>query len=304
MEQCVFVSNIDGQRIDAWLTGQMDGYSRSYVAQLIKEGLVSVRGKPVKPSLKVEVGMEVQVDLPEPVPDVAEPQDIPLDVLYEDQHLIAINKPRGMVVHPGAGNHDGTLVNALLYHCQGRLSDIRGVVRPGIVHRLDKDTSGVIVSAKDNGTHEALSQMFADRQVHKHYLALVCGRTEDSGRIEEPIGRDPRNRLKYGVFPDGRQAITLYTVVERFNKYTLLDVEILTGRTHQIRVHMSHIGHPVAGDPLYGKGDKLFAKAGGQLLHAKHIEFEHPITREPMAIDSGIPDYMEQAVNMLRERGL
>ncbi|MBR5136473.1 MAG: RluA family pseudouridine synthase [Clostridia bacterium] len=304
MEQCLFVSNTEGLRIDAWLTGQMDGYSRSYVAQLIKDGLVSVGGKPVKPSLKVEVGMEVQVDLPEPIPDEAEPQDIPLDVLYEDHHLIAINKPKGMVVHPGAGNHDGTLVNALLHHCQGRLSDIRGVVRPGIVHRLDKDTSGVIISAKDNPTHEALSQMFAERQVHKHYLALVCGRTEDSGRIEEPIGRDPRNRLKYGVFPDGRQAITLYTVVERFNKYTLLDVEILTGRTHQIRVHMSHIGHPVAGDPLYGKGDKLFAKAGGQLLHAKHIEFDHPITGEPMAIDSGVPGYMEEALKMLRERGL
>lgn len=304
MEQCWFVSSSEGQRIDAWLTEQMDGYSRSYVVQLIKEGLVTVGDNKVKPSLRMEQGMEVLVQLPDPVPDKAEPQEIPIDVLYEDDNLIAVNKPRGMVVHPGAGNHDGTLVNALLYHCRGRLSDIRGVVRPGIVHRLDKDTSGVIISAKDNGTHEALSQMFADRQVHKHYLALVCGRTEDSGRIEQPIDRDPRNRLRYGVFPQGRQAITLYTVVERFNKYTLLDVEILTGRTHQIRVHMSHIGHPVAGDPLYGKGDKLFAKAGGQLLHAKHIEFNHPITGQPMTIDAGVPDYMNQALNMLRDRGL
>ncbi len=304
MEQRRFISTTEGERIDAWLTTQMEGYSRSYVAQLIKEGMVTAGGKPVKPSLRTEIGLEVDVVVPDPIPDKAEPESIPLDILYEDKYLVAVNKPRGMVVHPGAGNHDGTLVNALLHHCEGQLSDIRGVVRPGIVHRLDKDTSGVILSAKDNTTHEALSDMFAAREVHKHYLALVCGRTEDSGRIELPIGRDPKNRLKYGVFPDGRSAITVYTVVERFNRYTLLDVEILTGRTHQIRVHMSHIGHPVAGDPLYGKGDKLFAKAGGQLLHAKHIELAHPITGEPLAIDAGVPNYMTEALNMLRERGL
>lgn len=304
MEQMRFISEVEGQRIDAWLTQNMEGYSRSYIAQLIKEGLITVGSRPVKASLKVEIGMEIDVEVPDPIPDKAEPQNIPLDILYEDQHMVAVNKPRGMVVHPGAGNYDGTLVNALLYHCHGQLSDIRGVVRPGIVHRLDKDTSGVILSAKDNETHERLSQMFSERTVHKHYLTLVCGRTEDSGRIEEPIGRDPKNRLKYGVFPDGRQAVTLYTVVERFNRYTLLDVEILTGRTHQIRVHMSHIGHPVAGDPLYGKGDKLFAKSGGQLLHAKHIEFDHPITGVPMLLDAGVPGYMEDAIKLLRERGL
>ncbi len=304
MERCTFVSTGRAERVDTWLAGEMQGFSRSYISRLIREGLVTVDGRAVKPSYRVEPDTVVDVDVPDPVPDRAEPEDIPLEILYEDPYLVAVNKPRGMVVHPGAGNRTGTLVNALLYHCRGQLSDINGVIRPGIVHRLDKDTSGVIICAKDNGAHEALSAAFAERRVHKHYLALVCGRTEDSGRIEAPIARDPANRLKYGVFPGGRSAVTLYNVAERFNRYTLLDVEILTGRTHQIRVHMRHIGHPVAGDPLYGMGDRLFAGQGGQFLHAKHVELRHPVTGEPLVIDAGVPDYMEQAAAMLRARGL
>ena len=277
----------EGERLDVTLS--KDGeISRSRAATLIREGRVTVNGKTeTKPSAKAEAGASIILDLPEPKPARAEAQDIPLEILYQDQHLAVVVKPCGMVVHPAAGNDDGTLVNALLYHLDS-LSGIGGEMRPGIVHRLDKDTSGLMLVAKDDGTHAALSQQLSERKMEKHYRAVVLGHMkEEEGVIEKPIGRSKTDRKKMAVDENGRWAKTEWRVLEEYPDRTLLDVHIITGRTHQIRVHMASIGHPVLGDPLYGS--KRAPAAPRLMLHAYSLEFTHPATGERMRFTAPSP---------------
>jgi 23S rRNA pseudouridine1911/1915/1917 synthase len=255
-----------GERIDAWLSEHVAGVSRSYAQKLLAGGAVSVNGAPAPKSYRTKRGDSISLSIPPPESPVAKGQDIPIAVVYEDAHIIVVDKPQGMVVHPAAGNADGTLVNALLFHCAGRLSDISGVVRPGIVHRLDKDTSGLIVAAKTNAAHQKLAADFKERRVRKLYNAIAVGHLEHgSGRIELPIGRHRTDRKKMAVLESGgRPAVTLFRVVRLLDGLcTWLEAEILTGRTHQIRVHLSHIGHPVLGDALYGGAPRQRQPASG-----------------------------------------
>ena len=277
----------DGDRLDVILS--RDGaISRSRAAALIKEGRVTVKGKvETKPSLKAEAGCRILLDMPEAKPARAQAQDLPLEILYQDDCLAVVVKPCGMVVHPAAGNGDGTLVNALLYHLDS-LSGIGGEMRPGIVHRLDKDTSGLMLVAKDDQTHAALSRQLADRQMEKHYRALVFGRMkEPEGVIEKPIGRSKTDRKKMAVDENGRWAKTEWKTLREYPDRTLLDVHIITGRTHQIRVHMASIGHPVLGDPLYGHG--RMTAAPRLMLHAYSLEFTHPATGERLRFIAPCP---------------
>lgn len=270
----------DGTRLDVLLS--RDGtLSRSRAAELIRQGAVAVNGKPeLKPACKPDPGAEIRLEMPDVRPAAVEAQDIPLTVLYQDSHLAVVIKPCGMVVHPAAGNPDGTLVNALLYHLDS-LSGIGGEMRPGIVHRLDKDTSGLLLVAKDDATHAALSRDLSERKMEKHYYAVVAGvMKEPSGVIDAPIGRSPSDRKKMAVVPDGRAARTEWRVVRQESDRALLDIHLITGRTHQIRVHMSSIHHPVLGDPLYGH--KGMPKAPRLMLHAFSLSFTHPATGERM----------------------
>ena len=277
----------NGERLDVLLSADGE-LSRSRAAALIKEGCVTVDGRAeIKPSYKAEPGQMIHLDLPEPKPAKAESQDIPLEILYQDAHLAVVVKPCGMVVHPAAGNDDGTLVNALLFHLDS-LSGIGGEMRPGIVHRLDKDTSGLMLVAKDDATHTALSQQLSDRQMEKHYRAIVYGKMKKpEGVIEKPIGRSKTDRKKMAVDENGRWAKTEWKVLKEYPDRTLLDVHIITGRTHQIRVHMASIGHPVLGDPLYGH--KRMPDAPRLMLHAYSLEFTHPATGERMRFTAECP---------------
>ena len=277
----------DGDRLDVTLSRNGE-ITRSRAAALIKEGCVTVNGKTeTKPAARPEEGAEILLALPEVKPARAEAQDLPLEILYQDAHLAVVVKPCGMVVHPAAGNDEGTLVNALLYHLD-HLSGIGGEMRPGIVHRLDKDTSGLMLVAKDDQTHAALSRQLADRQMEKHYRAVVYGRMkEPSGVIEKPIGRSKTDRKKMAVDPEGRWARTEWTVLQETPDRTLLDVHIVTGRTHQIRVHMASIGHPVLGDPLYGH--RHMPAAPRLMLHAYSLSFTHPATGERMTFTAPCP---------------
>ncbi len=277
----------DGERLDVLLS--KDGeLSRSRAAALIKDGCVAVDGRTeTKPSFKAEIGAAIQLDMPEAKPAKAEAQDIPLEILYQDEHLAVVVKPCGMVVHPAAGNDDGTLVNALLYHLDS-LSGIGGEARPGIVHRLDKDTSGLLLVAKNDAAHAALSRQLSDREMEKHYRAMVYGKMkEPSGVIEKPIGRSRTDRKKMAVDENGRWAKTEWRVLREYPDRTLLDVHIITGRTHQIRVHMASIGHPVLGDPLYGH--KRMPDVPRLMLHAYSLEFTHPVTGERMRFTAECP---------------
>ena len=277
----------NGERLDVLLSADGE-LSRSRAAALIKDGCVRIGERiELKPSYKTEPGVCVIVTLPEIKPAKAEAQDIPLEILYQDEHLAVVVKPCGMVVHPAAGNDDGTLVNALLFHLDS-LSGIGGEMRPGIVHRLDKDTSGLMLVAKDDVTHAALSQQLSDRQMEKHYRAIVFGRMkEPDGVIEKPIGRSKTDRKKMAVDENGRWAKTEWKVLKEYPDRTLLDVHIITGRTHQIRVHMASIGHPVLGDPLYGH--KRMPDAPRLMLHAYSLEFTHPATGERMRFTAPCP---------------
>lgn len=292
-----------GLRLDVWLTDRLEDVTRSYAQKLIGEGHVLVDGSAVKSGFRLKKGMTVRVMIPEPVSGELKAQDIPLDVVYEDNDIIVINKEKDMVVHPAAGNWDGTLVNALLNHCGDSLSDINGVIRPGIVHRIDKDTSGLLVVAKNNAAHLRLSEMLKNHEIVRTYEAIVDGVIrEDSGKIDAPIGRHPVNRLKMAVsHKNAREAITHYWVVRRYPSHTWVRLKLETGRTHQIRVHMAYIGHPVTGDPLYGKKCGLM-DTGGQVLHARCLEFEHPITHQPMRFETELPDYFRELVDILEER--
>ena len=288
MESTILTFTADGRRLDVLLSEQSD-LTRSRVAALMEEGHVTVDGTPVtKAGLKAKPGQTIILTIPAPKPAVPEAQDIPLTILYEDNDLAVVVKPCGMVVHPAAGNEDGTLVNALLHHLDS-LGGIGGELRPGIVHRLDKDTSGLLLVAKNDASQLALSEQLSARSMEKHYRALVEGNIrEDSGRVEAAIARSKKDRKKMAVDPEGREAITEWTVLARGNGVTLLDVHILTGRTHQIRVHTKHIGHPVCGDPIYGspKG----AKVPRLMLHAYSLSFTHPTTGKRLTFTAELPE--------------
>ena len=292
-----------GTRLDAFLAGQMEK-TRSSVQKLIEEGNVRVNGSPAGKNTRLREGDRVEaVEPPPEVLDVT-PQNIPLDIVYEDGDLLVVNKPKGMVVHPAPGNPDDTLVNALLYHCGGSLSGINGVIRPGIVHRIDKDTSGLLIVAKNDRAHQSLAEQIAVHSFTRIYNAVVYGNLKtEEGTISAPLGRHPADRKRMAVLSSGgREAVTHYRVLERFSGFTLVECRLETGRTHQIRVHMAHIGHPVAGDPVYGP-KKCITELHGQCLHARVIGFVHPTTGEYLEFDSGLPPYFQQFLSKLRSRG-
>ncbi|NLM50732.1 MAG: RluA family pseudouridine synthase [Clostridiaceae bacterium] len=293
------------ERADKLICGKIPELSRSYVQKLIEEGQITVNGKMIKANYKTKAGDRIDVVVPDPKTISLEPQKIDLDIVYEDDCLLVINKPRNMVVHPAAGNYDNTLVNAILYHCKGKLSGINGEIRPGIVHRLDKDTTGLLVAAKDDETHKALSEQLKHRTLFREYYALVHGNIkEDSFVIDAPIGRDDKDRKKMAVKKSGnaREAITNVLVIERFLKYTLVSCRLKTGRTHQIRVHMKYKNHPVVGDKVYGIKDEFNLE--GQLLHAKTIGFIHPKTKEYMEFSAPLPQDFSKVLDLLRKRDL
>lgn len=291
-----------GQRLDRFLAGCYPDLSRSAWQALLEQGLVLRGGAPANKKDKVVAGDCISVQLPDPQPIEAQPQDIPLNIVYEDEHLLVVNKPKGMVVHPAPGNPDGTLVNALLYHCRGNLSGIGGAIRPGIVHRIDKDTSGLLVVAKDDATHKGLSEQMAVHDIYRVYHAVVYGNLkEDEGTVDAPIGRDPRDRKKMAVTQtNSKQAVTHWRVLERFGQFTYIACRLETGRTHQIRVHMAHIGHPLAGDPVYGPR-AVIKSLEGQCLHAKELGFVHPMTGQTLQFDSELPPYFQEYLTRLRK---
>ncbi len=284
--------NHEGTRIDSVLSLLLTEASRNYIVKLIEKGQLNGNGKTeTSKKYKVKEGDVITITIPEPGVLKVEPEDIPLDIVYEDDDVLVVNKPRGMVVHPAQGNYNGTLVNAIMYHCGDRLSSINGVIRPGIVHRIDKDTSGLLVIAKNDKAHESLSEQLRVHSINRRYVALVYDNIrEDEGTVDLPIGRDPANRLKKRVNGENpKNAVTHYEVLERFGKYTLLRLKLETGRTHQIRVHMSYMKHPIVGDPLYGPA-KQPAFLNGQMLHAMILGFVHPSTGEYMEFRADLPE--------------
>ena len=297
------VCNQEGVRLDAFVTESFDSsYSRSFYKRLIDDGKVTVNGKVItKAGTKLSSGDKVEADIPEPREDdsfVA--QDIPLDIVYEDSDLLVINKPQGMVVHPAAGHYEGTLVNALLAHCKDELSDINGVLRPGIVHRIDKDTSGLMLACKNNFTHLKLADMLSRHEIVREYRALVYGFVkEDKGMIDAPVGRSSNDRRKMAVTKEGKSAVTHFEVVERLGEITDLKLVLETGRTHQIRVHMAYIGHPVVGDPVYAPRRKNYGLSG-QALHSQAITFVHPRTGETMHFETELPDYYKNVIKSFK----
>ncbi len=289
-----------GSRLDKALSEYLDSVSRSYLQKLIKEGYVTVNDKQEKASYRLEPDDMVMVTLPDEEPLDVLPENIPLDILYEDAELLVVNKPKGMVVHPAAGHSGGTLVNALLYHCAGQLSGINGVQRPGIVHRIDKDTTGALVVCKTDRAHQSLAIQLKEHTITRRYQAIVLHNIkEDSGTVDAPIGRHPTDRKKMTVNErNGKRAVTHYRVLERFGNYTYIECRLETGRTHQIRVHMSHIGHPLLGDEIYGPAKCPF-KLQGQCLHAMVLGFCHPVTGEYMEFTAPLPEYFNQLLQKL-----
>jgi 23S rRNA pseudouridine1911/1915/1917 synthase len=304
-EKIVLVSDTDDIRIDVWLSSNLEKYSRNFIQKLAGEGRIEVNGKTVKANYKLKAGEEIKINVPEPQRLEITAEQIKLDVLYEDNSIIVVNKPKGMVVHPAAGNYSGTLVNALMSYCGDSLSDINGIIRPGIVHRIDKDTSGILVVAKNNISHEKLSEMLKVHDIKRIYVAVVKGIiNEESGRIDAPIGRHSVDRKKMAVnTKNGRRAVTHFKVLERFKDETYVELRLETGRTHQIRVHMAYIGHPVAGDDVYGKKNEKYGTKG-QALHAKVLGFNHPETGEYMEFEAEPPEYFNNLLDLLRNRSI
>ncbi len=290
-----------GIRVDRYLSGKLPELSRSYLQKIIKDGGVWADGRIVKANHKTVLGERIELVLPETEEPALEPEDLPLDILYEDADVILVNKPKGMVVHPAAGHSSKTLVNALLYHCRGELSGINGVLRPGIVHRIDRDTTGVLIACKNDRAHNALAAQLKEHTVTRRYRAVVCGNlTEDTGTVDAPLGRHPADRKKMAVVRQGgRRAVTHYRVLERFGKYTYIECRLETGRTHQIRVHMASIGHPLLGDEVYGRGKPPFCLEG-QVLHAQVLGFVHPSTGEYMEFEAPLPGYFAHLLEALR----
>ena len=291
-----------GKRIDVYIAEYKEELSRSRVQKLIENGLVTVNGKAVKSNYKLRKGDILEVEIPDPEPLEIEAENIPLDIIYEDKDVVIVNKPQGMVVHPAPGHYSGTLVNALMYHCGNELSGINGCMRPGIVHRIDMDTTGSLVICKNDKAHQSLSEQLKVHSIRRIYVAIVHGNIkEDSGTVNAPVGRHPTDRKKMSTHcKNGREAITHYKVLERFGDYTYIQCELETGRTHQIRVHMASIGHPLVGDEVYGPKKCPFKGLQGQTLHARTLGIIHPSTGEYLEVNAPLPEYFIELLDRLR----
>lgn len=295
---------VDGEnsdlRLDKYLVSQLEDFTRSAVSKLIEGGQVKVNEKTASKNYKCKAGDRVEIEIPDPVELDVTAENIPLDIVYEDSDLLVVNKPKGMVVHPAAGNYSGTLVNALLYHCKDSLSGINGVIRPGIVHRIDKDTSGLLIVAKNDTAHLDLAQQIKEHSFHRAYQAVAYGNfKEDNGTVNQPIGRHPKDRKKMAVtYKNSKNAVTHYEVISRYEKFTHIRCVLETGRTHQIRVHMAYIGHPLAGDEVYGP-KKVITELNGQCLHAGELGFVHPRTKEYMEFTAPLPEYFTNFLKKL-----
>ena len=294
---------MEGERIDKCISNYLESLSRSYIQKIIKDGKAYVNDAVVKANYKVKVDDKVQFEIPDcEEPDIP-PQDIPLDILYEDKDILIVNKPKDMVVHPAPGHYEGTLVNAIMFHCKDELSGINGVLRPGIVHRIDKDTTGSFIICKNDEAHRKIAQQLKEHSITRKYRAIVYGRImEEEGTVNAPIGRHPTDRKKMAINEkNGKPAVTHYKVLERFDKYTYIECQLETGRTHQIRVHMTSIGHPLLGDEVYGNAKCPF-KLEGQTLHAMTIGFIHPTTGEYVEYEAPLPEYFEHLLQILRTK--
>lgn len=302
-ENFSFTADTSGVRIDKYLTEQLDGFTRSSLSKLIDDENVLVNGKAASKNYKLRLNDYISVVVPDAVPLEAAAENIPLDIVYEDNDLLVVNKPKDMVVHPAAGNYTGTLVNALLYHCKDSLSGINGVIRPGIVHRIDKDTSGLLIVAKNDMSHLDLAQQIKEHSFHRAYEAVVYGNIkEDSGTVHQPIGRSPKDRKKMAVTDkNSKDAVTHYEVIKRYGDFTHIRCVLETGRTHQIRVHMAYIGHPLAGDSVYGP-KKVITELRGQCLHAGEIGFVHPKTKAYLEFKAPLPEYFKNYINKLEKK--
>lgn len=303
MKEFFTVENQDGERIDRYLSEELEDRSRSYIQKLIKENHVTVNQKPVKANYRLSLGDRVVIDLPEAKEPDIKPEDIPLDILYEDKDIIIVNKPKQMVVHPAPGHYSQTLVNALMYHCGFELSGINGTMRPGIVHRIDMDTTGSLVACKNDMAHQSLSKQLKEHSIRRIYVAIVHGNIkEEDGTVNAPIGRHPTERKKMSIHSrNGREAITHYQVLERFGNYTYIQCELETGRTHQIRVHMASLGHPLLGDMVYGPKKCPFPHLQGQTLHARTLGIIHPRTGEYLEVNAPLPAYFIELLDKLRK---
>lgn len=290
-----------GGRIDKYLADQLTDYTRSFIQKQIEQEGVKVNGKAVNSKYKLKLGDQIEMNIPDPVEVDIIPENIPIEIVYEDADVMVINKPQGMVVHPAPGNYTGTLVNALLYHCKDKLSGINGEIRPGIVHRIDKDTSGLLMIAKNDKAHLGLSELLKTHDITRKYHAIVHGTfKEETGTVDLPIGRSPQDRKKMAIVQGGREAKTDYRVIERFKNYTHIELTLHTGRTHQIRVHMKAMGHPLLGDPVYGPSKSLFG-LDKQMLHAKVLGFKHPLTGKVLYFESELPTYFTTVIDRLRK---
>ena len=297
-ESYTFTIKNESGRLDKFLADQLPDHSRSQIQGWIKDELVTVNSEPSKANYRLQQDDVIALSIPEPVEIDAQPEDIAIDIVYEDKDVVVINKPQGMVVHPSLGHEGGTLVNALLYHIKD-LSGINGKIRPGIVHRIDKDTSGLLMVAKNDVAHEKLAEQLQDKTAGREYIGLVHGVIQnDRGTIDAPIGRDPKNRKKYKVVENGKPSVTHFEVIERFNDFTLLKLNLETGRTHQIRVHLEYIGYRMAGDPLYGPRKTL--EGPGQFLHAASLQFVHPTTGERLSFSAPLPESFEKTLDHIR----
>ena len=305
MNEVVFeiTPEMEGERIDKCISNYVETLSRSYIQKIIKEGKAYINDAPVKSNYKVRVDDKVQFTIPDCEELDIPPQDIPLDIIYEDKDVLIVNKPKNMVVHPAPGHYEGTLVNAIMYHCHNDLSGINGVLRPGIVHRIDKDTTGSLIICKNDEAHRKIAEQLKEHSITRKYRAIVYGRiSNDEGVVDAPIGRHPTDRKKMAINErNGKTAITHYKVLERFEKYTYIECQLETGRTHQIRVHMTSIGHPLLGDEVYGSAKCPF-KLEGQTLHAMTIGFIHPSTNQYVEYEAPLPEYFERLLQILRSK--
>ena len=290
----------EDERIDKWISLTLESLSRSYIQKLIKDNLVFVNGRPQKASYRIKVDDEISFQIPEAVSPSIPAEDIPLSVLYEDDDILIVNKPKGMVVHPAPGHYNGTLVNAVMFHCKDHLSGINGVMRPGIVHRIDKDTTGSIIICKNDNAHNLVAAQLKEHSITRRYHAIVYGRLQDDeGCIDAPIGRDPRERKKMAINnTNGKPAVTHYIVIKRYKDYTYIECQLETGRTHQIRVHMASIGHPLLGDTVYSNRKSKY-NLEGQTLHAMTIGLIHPSSREYLEVSAPLPEYFEHLLEIL-----
>ena len=291
----------EGLRLDRFLSEELEDHSRSFLQKLIKEGLVTVDEKPVKANYRLSAGQQVSVQVREPEEVNIEPQEMPLDILYEDGDVCIVNKPKGMVVHPAAGHYRDTLVNGIMYHCQDSLSGINGSLRPGIVHRIDKDTTGALIICKNDKAHSCIAEQLKEHSITRRYRAIIIGNlSEDEGTVDAPIGRHPTQRKKMAVNRNnGKRAVTHYRVLARFRGYTYIECRLETGRTHQIRVHMASIGHPLLGDTVYGPAKQAYPSLEGQTLHAMVIGFVHPTTGAYMEFEAPLPAYFAELLQKL-----